>query len=248
MMPLLRAEFRKLMTIRSTYILLGVATLIVGFLAFWITGHNSQGTSSNILSSAATDTAGGVAVFLAIISILLVTHEYRYNTIMYTLTAANSRSKVLAAKLLVMLAFATVATLAFMVFAVFMAWLGVVTGGDSMMHQYIYIWDIVWRSLFYSLAWVAVGMLFGLLFRHIVGAIIVLFIVPSTVEGLLSLLLKENSKYLPFMSLEQVMSPAGASMNGITAMGAGKAALLFSVYLVAGWAIAWFLFLKRDAN
>jgi hypothetical protein len=35
--------------------------------------------------------------------------------------------------------------------------------------------------------------------------------------------------------------------EGLT-FGAGKAALVFSIYLVIGWIIAWYLFLRRDAN
>lgn len=240
MIPLIKAEYRKLLTIRSTYILLGVAALLTGFVSFWVMGIKGDHGSTSLLMDAAGVSATIVPTFLAIIAVLHITHEYRYNTIMYTLTASNSRSKILTAKLAVLLAFGALATLSFMLFAVLAAWLGIVVSGDTLATQYFYVWDIVWKALFYGLAWVAIGLLFGVLFRHVVGAIVALFI-PSTIEGLLSMLLKENSKYMPFTALEQVHTSGGS-------MSPGRSALLFSAYLLVVWAIGWYLFLKRDAN
>jgi hypothetical protein len=42
--------------------------------------------SPTALSGDITFVISGMSVFVALIAILLLTHEYRYNTIMYTLT------------------------------------------------------------------------------------------------------------------------------------------------------------------
>ena len=89
------------------------------------------------------------------------------------------------------------------------------------------------------------GLLIAALVRNQVGAIITLFIVPDTVEGLLSLLLKKNAVYLPFSSIHAVI---GQGLNYNNSITAGHAALLFSGYLIIGWLIVWVLFLRRDAN
>jgi ABC-type transport system involved in multi-copper enzyme maturation permease subunit len=240
MMLLLKAEFRKLFTIRSTYIILAILFLLIGVLAFWALGYKTEGIGSKLFSEAAGTGAQMASMFVAIIAVLLMTHEYRYNTIMYMLTASNSRSKFLAAKVITATVFAVVVTLAIMAFAVLAAWLGASLRDTAMAAQHVDWGNLLWRSLFFTWGYTMVGLLVAVLLRHVVGAIVVLFIVPSTVEGLLGLVLKQNAQYLPFAALERVVTNQ--------ALSPGKAALIFSAYLLFGWLIAWILFLRRDAN
>jgi ABC-type transport system involved in multi-copper enzyme maturation permease subunit len=179
MMPLLKAEFRKLFTIRSTYIILTISFLLIGFLTFWVFGYKGESAGSKLLTEAAMTAAQVLAVFLAIIAVLLMTHEYRCNTIMYTLTSSNSRHKVLLSKLLIVTVFTTAVTIVGMLFAMLMAWLGTVVGDGRLGVQYVDAWDILWRSLFFTWAYAMVGLFVSVLVRHVVGAIVVLMIVPS---------------------------------------------------------------------
>jgi ABC-2 type transport system permease protein len=237
MLPAIRAEWRKLFTVRSTYILSLVAIVLTGLISFWPMGLKGNSANNELLMEAAFN-SGIASMLIAIIAILLITHEYRYNTIMYTLTASNSRSKVLLAKVGVMTIFTVLFTVVAAFLAVGLTWLGVHIGPGSLVPQEFYYWDSAWRLMFGSVAYVWAGLLFGFLFRHVVGALVVFLIVPNTLEGLLTLVLKDNNQYLPFTALSNVQygdSP-------------GKAALIFTGYLVVGWAVAWFLFLKRDAN
>jgi ABC-2 type transport system permease protein len=241
MLPAIRAEFRKLLTVRSTYIWTAVALALVTFVSFWVTGYKGGMPTTDLLNGAAGDAASIVPMFLAVIAVLLITHEYRYNTIMYTLTASNSRSKVLLAKLCVLLVYGTIATLTSMVLGALAAWIGVLVAGHSLPVQYLYIWDTLWHGLFYVLAWIVTGLILGVLLRHVVGAIVTIFLFPSTVEQLLSLILKENSKYLPFTSLQYVV-------GGSPVLSPGRAALVFTAYIVVVGGIAWYLFVRRDAT
>lgn len=240
MLPAIRSEFRKLFTIRSTYILSGIAMLLVVILGFWALGYKSSASDPTLYMEAAKMGGNVISLFVAIIGILLITHEYRYNTIMYTLTATGSRSKVLAAKLLVFGVFTIVFTLLMMLLAAFCAWIGVQLAHDAVVAQQFFYGDTLWRTVSYGLLYSMAALLFGLLFRHVVGAMAVFFIVPTTVEGLLGLLLKDNAKYLPFTALEQI--------NAASLFKPLQALLIFGAYLLGGWIIAWILFLKRDAN
>jgi hypothetical protein len=66
------------------------------------------------------------------------------------------------------------------------------------------------------------------------------------VEPLIALLLKTNQVYLPFIALQQVTRLEGNSMSHL--LSHSKAALVTVIYIVVGWIVAWYLFLKRDAN
>lgn len=240
MLPLLHAEFRKVFTIRSTYILSVVALLLAGFISFWVLGYHGNPLSSTIAADAIQSSSMVIGLFVSIVAILLVTHEYRYNTIMYTLTSSNSRTKVLFAKLLVVTGYALGFTMFISAMVALLAWLGVTMRYDIVVSQRFHLWDTMWRTLFFVWGYVLMGMIFALLFRHVVGTIVTFAVLPNTIEGLLSLLLKEDAKYLPFSALNQVQADASLSP--------GKGALVFSAYLVVGWVIAWLLFLRRDAN
>ena len=240
MNTLIRSEFRKLLTIRSTYILTIIATLLLGFFSFWALGWKGVPTANPVLMQSIMDGTTIVAMFIAIIAVLNVTHEYRYNTIMYTLTSASSRTKVFLAKYAVIMLYVLGFFVAASLFAVFMTWLGATMSGNTPINDTFYYTETIWRSLFHIVAMTSLGFMFGMLFRHVVGAIAVLFIVPNTVEGLLSIVLKENTKYLPYSAIEQVHSGALLAPN--------KAALVASAYIVGGMIIAWILFLRRDAN
>ncbi|HYH36352.1 MAG TPA: ABC transporter permease, partial [Candidatus Saccharimonadales bacterium] len=178
-----------------------------------------------------------------IIAILLMTHEYRYNTIMYTLTASNSRSKVLFAKILAISIFALLFTLTIVILSPVLIYLGAHIHGNSLAAQIIPYGDLLWRCLFYGWASILAGLLLATLIRNQIGAVVSLFVIPSLEQAAAALLLKNNAVYLPFMSLNEVLiSPSKGSLSY------GHAALVFSAYLIVGWIVAWILFLRRDAN
>lgn len=240
MKSLILAEVRKLLTIRSTYILAAIALLLIGFVSFWTMGVKGDPAQTTALSQAALTAGATSGIFMAITAILLITHEYRYNTIVYTLTASRSRSKVLAAKLIATAGYAVLVSALLGVAAVLLLLIGAALRDGGLAPQIFPVWDTVWRTVTFALGFALAGLLFGVLFRHVVGAIILLFIAPSTIESLLMLVLKENAKYLPFTALEQV----NTGMFLKPAMGL----LIFSAYLAGGWILAWILFLRRDAN
>ena len=268
MIPALKSEFKKLLTVRSTYVISLIFLLLVGFLAFYVDGfkdaptqvHSTldQAKASLFLAGNITQIANTLSVAGAVIGLLLLAHEYRYNTIVYTLTASNRRSKVLASKILAVLAYVFVYSLLSAAIALGLMVAGAAAAGHSLPHQDISYLTFLAKTVFTAEGFAMVGLLFIALIRNQVGAIAAVFIIPNTVEGLLSLLLKQNSVYMPFTALQQVVQPP--VINGVIAghsrthdattgyLSAPRGALVFLAYLVFGWVIAWYLFLRRDAT
>ncbi|HSX07275.1 MAG TPA: ABC transporter permease subunit [Candidatus Saccharimonadales bacterium] len=251
MIPAIKAEFRKLVTVRSTYVISGLATALVIFFAFYIEGYK-LGVSDvayhpNLLASDVTGALSTTAIFASIIAILLVSHEYRYNTIMHTLTATNNRMKVLVGKFLAVSAYALLFAAFIGVLSPVMSYLGIRAHGMQMPHQIIHYGDLIWRTLFYGWGTGMIGLVISVLVRNQVASIVSMFLIPGVVENLLGLLLKKDTIYLPFSSLDQVIN-SGSTNPAQGMLTPGKAAGVFAIYLVVGWIVAAVLFVRRDAN
>lgn len=242
-MPELKSEFRKLFTVRSTYLILGFMLVLEVFFAFYATGYKASAVdvqNPGKIASEAIDAITALATFASLVGILLVTHEYRYNTIMYSLTQTKSRSRVLLAKIITVSIFMLVFAAVFGFLSPVLANWGIHLRGLHLVPQVFHPWNIVWNILFYSWGVGMLGLLLAVLIRTQVGAIVAFFLIPSLGEQLLSLLLKDNQIYLPFRSLGEVLNHPGFLSN--------HAVPVATAYIVGGWVVAWILFLKRDAN
>lgn len=241
-----KAEVRKLLSVRSTYIISALALAIVIFVGFYVEGWRLHGAQLKDPTLLTQDVTGSLVltIFGAIVAILLMTHEYRYNTIMYTLTINNSRLRVLAAKILVVSLYAIFLTVLVGVLAPIMTYLGVHAHGHSLAPQIIHFWDLAWRSLFYGWAYAMAGLLLAVLIRSQPGTVAALFLLPGLAEQLIGQLLDKKAVYLPFTSLNMVIgnsAPGGGQLKPVTA------AVVFGCYLVLAWLIAGILFNRRDA-
>lgn len=270
MINTLQSEIRKLLTARTTYIISIIFLLLSAFFAFYVHGFRDSGTEQLVLNGASpldqaraslfvagsiTQIANVISIAGALIALLLLAHEYRYNIITYTLSISNSRSKVLAAKILAVLMYVFVYTVLATAISLALIWAGAAAAGHSLPHQDVNLLTFFAKTLFFCEAYAVAGLLFIALIRNQIGAIAALLILPNTVEGLLSLLLKQDTVYLPFSALQQVVQPpviAGAVAAHPDAttgtLTAPHGALVFLAWLVGAWIVAWVLFLKRDAN
>jgi ABC-2 type transport system permease protein len=249
MLASLKSEFKKLLTVRSTYILTGIVLLLVLFLSVYVFGYKEaalKASSQFFIVDSIYTMLGTFVTFMTIIVMLLVVHEYRYNTISYTLTATNSRLKVLASKTLIALAYATVVGLVVVALAYFGTKLGVAIQGGTVAAQNIDLWNVIWRFAFYIWAYVLVGIIIAVLVRNALIAIVTFFMVP-VVEQILMLLLKDNADFLPFRALDAIATPSflGAAGSGLTPLTALGVSL---VYISVLGVITTVLFVRRDAN
>ena len=241
----IKAEFRKLFTVRSTYVICAIALLLVLFIAGYAQGYKANPKSllmnRGLYSDAVIGALNIAGVFIGLIAILLFSHEYRYNTIMYSLTSTNSRSKFLLSKITVMTVFAVVFTTVMCVLSPLVLAGGLGLGNHVAPSQTMDIASLVWRCLFYGWGFAMIGLLLVALARNQVFAIVLLFLTPSTIEPIATLFLKNNAQYLPFTALGHVVQQAPE-------MSYTKAAATVVVYIVIGWLVAWLLFLRRDAT
>jgi ABC-2 type transport system permease protein len=248
MMDTLKSEYRKLVTVRSTYFIIGICVALLIIFAFIISGFQMSKAESfdpTRLSTVITGSISVVSLFASIVGALIITHEYRYNTIMYTLTASNSRSRVMFSKIIVMTGFAIVFVAVFMTLAPTLTILGAHLHNIKLVPQTIYYKDVIWKGFLYGWGYVMAGLLLGFLIRNVIGTIVTLLLFPTAVESLLGELLKHYSVYMPFTALSEVLGQRGGLTYTISAT---KGAVIFISYLVVGWIIAWILFLRRDAN
>jgi ABC-2 type transport system permease protein len=244
MIPALKSEALKLLTVRSTYVITAIAALLILFFAGFTEGYKAAPAllrDSGLLAREVTAAITFSAIFAGLIAILLFSHEYRYNTIMHTLVSTNRRSKVLLAKIMVTSLFAIVFATVAGVLSPLATLAGSGLAGKELVTQVIPYSDLIWRSLFFIWGFAMAGLLLVALFRNQVMAIGAMFIIPSTVEPIAGALLKKNAEYLPFNALGAVIgdNPDTSHARGAT---------IFLVHLAVWWLLAWLLFLRRDAN
>ena len=245
MINLVKAEFRKVFTVRSTYVLLGIAILIVVFMSFYIGGLKADKVTldPNHLADQVMLAAGTVTLLTSFVGMLLVTHEYRYNTISYSLTLARSRSRVLLAKIITISILSVTMALFIGALAPALADLGAKIQGNVLYNQVFPVISLFSRAIYYCWAYSMLAMVFAVIIRVQVGTFMAILLLPGTIEPLLGLLLKKDIVYLPFTSLQGVLNH-----NPTQFISYQRAALVNFCYLVIAWIIAWRTFLYRDSN
>jgi ABC-type transport system involved in multi-copper enzyme maturation permease subunit len=224
---------------------MGFALAMIMLFAFYGNGLRFAGNPNDpfILHSAVTNAVNAMAMFVSLIGVLLITHEYRYNTIMYTLSISNSRSKTLLAKLIAISCYSVVLILAIGALSPLMTTLGLHLKGVTIAHQTIFYRALLLRVAFYGWGFAMIGAILAFLIRNQIGVIATLFLIPAMVEPLSGILLKANQVYLPFSALN-VMTDVYGHSNHISY---ARAAVVVVIYVLVGWAIAWLSFLRRDA-
>lgn len=241
----LRAELRKIWTVRSTYMnFVFMFGLVVALVGFWIYGYKDAGRAvqeAGALRDYAYGAVSVVGIFVAFLAILSVCHEYRYNTILYSLTNVNRRTKLFVNKWLASVLSALLLAAITLALGVGAFFIGQEVNSINSVSQTMLSWDFVWRAAVGITGSVTFGYIIAMLLRSQVAAIATFLVVPSTIESLLTLLLKDNVKYLPFTALGNVTStsPSPALSTSLIIVGAYTA--------VFGLA-AWILFMRRDAN
>lgn len=247
MMASLKSEFRKLLTVRSTYYITAFALLVTGVINFFVGRNSSMHLASDGLASIALNTVAVLGIAVSLVSILLVVHEYRHNTIGYSLTIANRRLKVMASKMVVVTAYAVVMAFLTVLVSILLARIGMAVKGVDLVSQDFDWYNIAWRTIIFMIGSAISGLVFGFLFRGVAAAVVLYFVVPTAVEPLLTGLLKFNPNYMPFLSQSQILIN-NAHMPGSDSFTPLASAGVFFGYVLVGLIVSVVLFLRRDAN
>jgi ABC-2 type transport system permease protein len=229
MRALVAVEIRKLTTIRSPWLLLAAAQLVV------IAGASGRlarhGNDPTVLPEAAAH-VGLVSLFALVLGVLAVAGEYRHRTITDTYLGSPRRGRVLAAKLLVN----TVGGLIFglVAAAVVLAWCAVwlAVSGISGHWGDADLWRTLAGCVLWNAAFAALGVGVGAVVRNLTAAIAGALAWIALVEGVLGQVLGDSlGRWLPFS--------AGAALGELPA-GSGLAqwtgGLVLLGYAVLAWA------------
>lgn len=226
MPTLISTEFAKLRTMRTVWLLLAVAQLLVvaGVSGLLLNGADphAPGTPGEALAH-----VGLVAVFPLVLGIMAVAGEYRHRTITDTYLATPRRDRVIAAKL----AAYTAAGVAFGLvtsatgLAATAAWLA--AKGAPLDLSDAGVWQTLGGGIAWHAAFAAVGVGIGALVRSQTGAIAAALAWIALVEGIVGQLVGTGlARWLPYRSgVALVQAATSADGTLLPRWGAGTVLL-----------------------
>ncbi|HEU4541832.1 MAG TPA: ABC transporter permease [Jiangellaceae bacterium] len=256
----MRYEWMRIRTLRSTYWLTGLAILVTAGIALIIAMVTRDDPitpeiAANVLLGGG-EFATFIPVFMAIMGILAVGHEYRYGTIQPTLMAVPQRSRLLTAKIVVV----CLVTLAVVVVSlVINAAIGTIFWGELPDLTTEPLNEVIPGYVVMVLLWTLLGIALAQLFRGVPSAIVVLLVTPLIVESLIMGLamipaldwLVPVVKYLPFNAGSRLiatgppdMGPGAPDFNLFDRWPSGG---VFAVFIAIILAVAWYRFQTKDA-
>lgn len=238
MIASLRAEIMKLFTVQSTYILLVFGIFVVAIAAYVQGLSSDKYDFSTYIVNSFVGWASLMAVFWGIVAGLHMTYEFRYGTIAFTTVFARRRGQVLLSKIIVYLLFSSLATILALFIGALALYIGTVAAGHHPLDQdYSLAFSPVWRCLVYCGLFTLTSLALGVLLRQAVAVLTVILLVPSALEPLLGVVLRDKEVYLPFTALGQLLQVTGPVLQSIG---------IFAIYFVVLWLCAWTVFLQRD--
>jgi ABC-2 type transport system permease protein len=253
----LRLEWVRLTTLRSTYVVIGIA-LALGAGVAVILSTAVRGEELDAEVGAILLTSGGAlvplplaAVLMAVIGVLAVGHDYRHGLVRPVLAAVPQRSALVLARLWVITGVAAVVTVVSMLANAGVAFL--ITGTrppvDSVvlkaMAGYVLL-VVLWAWLGAAATW---------LLRSTAAVLTALFLVPLVVEPLIQGLtvldslswLEPVATWLPFAAGRVMVLTAGAGDATGSQLTAVEGGLVFGGTVLLLLAAGWARFVRTDA-
>ena len=245
MLPVIRAEFRKLTTIRAPWLLLAAGPLIVvaGVSGLVVSGGNVHDPATQ---RAAFAHVGLAAIVILIFGITAVAGEYRHGTVTDTYLSYPARGRVVTAKLavygLVGAAAGLVSCLA--AIAATAAWWA--AKGASVHLPPASTWRTLAGGMAASIALAAIGVGVGALIRNLAGAIAAALAWIALIEGIAGQLAGAGlARWLPY-SASEALSQADLT-PGVRLLPQWGGGLVLLGY-AAVFAAAALITLKRDVT
>lgn len=245
MLTLIRTEFLKLRTIRSPWLLLAVGPVVVlaGVSGMVI---SKGGVPTRAMQSNALAHIGLASIFTLVFGILAVAGEYRHKTITDTYMSTPGRAEPLAAKLVVYTFIGAISGVVSGLVGL-LAEIGWWAGkGASFSWSDSNMWTTVGGGIAWNAAFAAIGVGLGALIRNLVGAVAVALAWIALVEGILSELLGDLGRWLPFNAGRALGVSAADTSNDLLSRWAGGVVLV--LYAVAFTIAAVTTTVRRDVG
>ncbi len=240
-MRLVASELLKLRTTPRT-----VLGLLLALLAIVVIGTVGTISSADFISQQTLEDVESVAgfgdVIAVILGVLVVTWEYRHDTITETFLVEPRRERVIAAKAaaaMVTGALLTAAALA-VALAIAFAWIG----DDPSVSFNGHIWGSGGRLVVSAAIYGAIGVGLGAIVRGQALAIVLVFVWFLIVEPLVKGLYDEVGRYLPGSALTELAGQSGSEAHLSTGAAVGMAIL----YWIGFVAVGAFLTVRRDVT
>ncbi|WIM96945.1 ABC transporter permease subunit [Actinoplanes oblitus] len=239
---MIAAEFRKLRTVRSTWLLLITAQLVVvaGVSGLMVSQSDALGPDGQRDAIAH---AGLVSIFALVLGILAVAGEYRHRTITDTYLTEPRRERVVLAKLAVNVVAGLVFGLVAATVAVAATAIWVTAKGGAMAWNGD-LWQAVGGAVGWNVAFAALGVGIGALVTNPLAAIAGSLAWIALVEGIVGQLIEDATRWLPFR--------LGPALEGLAGRGefppAWQAALALGGYVVAFVVAAVATTIRRDVS
>lgn len=231
---MIAAEARKLVTIRSTWLLLGLAQLIiVGGVSGLMVSRDDPASIDGQRGAVAH--IGLVALFSLLLGIQAVAGEYRHRTITDAYLARPRRDRVIGAKLLVSAGGGLVFGLAAGTTALITTAVWLASKGSAL--SVTDLWRTVLGGVGWNVAFAALGVGVGALVTNLFAAIGAALAWLALVEGIVAQLIGDAGRWLPFALGSALDGLPGTAADGPSQW---QAALALTAYVAvfAGAGIA----------
>lgn len=246
MIAALRYEWRRISSIRSTWVLMvaaivlsGAFALLYSFLLGTDVSEDESGAqlTMTLVQSITASAANLLAiVILSTIAAQAIGQDYRHGTIRVTLTEFPNRTTVFFSKIIVMLAVISVAFVLSMVVA------GIIlsAGGNTTAGNEDAIGSI-FRTWLYIVGFCVIAFALTAITRILALGVVIPLVVAAVLEPLIATLVSSYVKWLP----DALPFAAGSSFAGGTDV--MRSGLVFAAWTVGAAAIAYVMFTRRDA-
>jgi ABC-2 type transport system permease protein len=191
---MIRAEVRKLCGVRSTWLLLGIAQLIVIAGVSGLMLRRDDPTSLTAQRGALAH-VGLVALFSLLLGILATAGEHRYRTITDAFLATPRRPRLIGAKLVAGTAAGLIFGLVTAAWALITTEIWLLARGSGLSAQ---VWGTVAGGIGWNVVFAAIGVGLGALITNLMAAVAAALGWLALVEGIVAQLIGDAARWLPF--------------------------------------------------
>lgn len=240
----LKAEWIKLSSLRSNWVIAGLTAGVGGFVT-WAIATYATGDAFTV-AEVFTIATVFTAVFAAIGGILSFTSESQHGTLAPSLTAQPARAVIAGAKTIVAAGYGAFLGTIGLAAGYLGAYLGPIATGDTSSMLSTSLWAIGFAALASVL-----GLGLGMIARVSTAAVSGLLVWWLVVENLVGVFLAERyARFMPFNAGNGMIGAADGPEGAVSglALTATENALVFGGYAAAALALGTVLLYRRDSN